>query len=258
MGLLDRRIALVTGAARGNGEGIARGLAQHGADVALVDVDGEGAEATAAAIASETGRRTLGFAGDVADPAQAEAMVARTVDELGGIHVLVNNAGVLLPEHSLKLTLDAWERSLRVNLTGPMLVSVAAARRMAEAGGGAIVNVTSIAAEEGFPGSAAYCASKGGLQMLTRVMAIDLAESGVRVNAIAPGIVRTAMTAPLYRTEELLARVVAPIPLGRQGEPADLVGAAVYLASDLSAWVTGETIRVDGGHTAGFHGWLAG
>ncbi|MEZ5099091.1 MAG: SDR family oxidoreductase [Thermoleophilia bacterium] len=258
MGLLDGKVALVTGAARGNGEGIARGLAQHGADVALVDVDGDGAIAAAAAIAADTGRRAIGFAGDVGDPDAAEAMVARTADELGGIHVLVNNAGVLLPEHSLKLTLESWERTLRVNLTGPMLVSVAAARRMAGDGGGAIVNVTSIAAEEGFPGSAAYCASKGGLQMLTRVLAIDLAEHGVRVNAIAPGIIRTPMTEPLYRSEEALARVLAPIPLARQGEPADLVGAAVYLASDLAAWVTGETIRVDGGHTAGFHGWLAG
>ena len=255
MGLLDGKVALVTGAARGNGADIARGLAEHGARVALVDLDAAGAQATAASIAAETGARALGLGGDVGDPDAARTMVAQTLDELDGLDVLVNNAGILDAAHFLRMTLEQWERTIRVNLTGSMLVSQAAARVMREQGGGSIVHISSVAATKAFAGSAAYCATKGGLDALTRAMAIDLAPFSIRVNSIAPGMIDTAMTEALKQNESLKDTIEAATPAGRFGVPRDLAGTIVYLASDLSDFVTGTAITIDGGLTAGFAGW---
>ncbi len=255
MGLLDETVALVTGAARGNGADIARGLAEHGAAVALVDLDGEGASKTASSIAEDTGARTVGLAGDVSDPEAAEAMVADTVEGLGGLHTLVNNAGILDAAHFLKMTAEQWDRTMRVNVTGSVLVGQAAARVMRAGGGGSIVHVSSVAAEQAFPGSTAYCASKGALNALTRAMALDLAPFSIRVNAIAPGMIDTAMTAPLKANEPVHDAIVAATPAGRIGLPRDLAGTIVYLASDLSEFVTGTVTTIDGGLTAGFSGW---
>ena len=251
MALLAGRVALITGGARGNGAGIAHGLADHGADVALADADGDGASQTAAAIAEATGQRAIGLEADVVDPAQVEAMVAQTVAEFGGVDILVNNAGIFEAAHFMKMTLESWDRTLRVNLTGSMLACQAVSKRMIETDGGAIINVTSIAADEAFHGSAAYCASKGALQMLTRVLALDLAPMGIRVNAIAPGFVKTSMTEALYSTQEAVEHIETLVPQARMGLPADLAGSVVYLASELSNWVTGATVVVDGGTTAG-------
>lgn len=255
MALLEGRVALVTGGARGNGAGIAHGLAEHGADVALADIDGEGASQTAAAISQATGQRAIGLETDLVDATQVEGMVTQTVAELGSVDILVNNAGIFEPAHFMKMTFESWDRTLRVNLTGSMLACQVAAKRMIDAGSGAIINVTSIAAEEAFHGSAAYCASKGGLQMLTRVLALDLAPMGIRVNAIAPGFVKTPMTESLYTSPEAVEYVETLVPQARMGLPADLAGTVVYLASDLSSWVTGSTVVVDGGTTAGVAGW---
>ena len=258
MGLLDGSKALVTGGARGNGAGIGRGLADNGADVVLSDIDGEAVASAAEEIAQATGRQVSGIAGDVGDPGDAQAMVDETVSRLGGVNVLVNNAGILLGGDFLEVTLEDWNKVLQVNLTGSMLVAQAAARHMAENGGGAITNVTSIGAEMAFPGAASYGASKGGLQMMTRTMALDLARVGVRVNAIAPGFIHTAMTEPLYTTDEAVANIVQHVPLDRMGMPADLAGTVVYLSSDLAEYVTGETITIDGGVRAGLAAWRSG
>ncbi|MGI9658147.1 MAG: SDR family NAD(P)-dependent oxidoreductase [Gaiellaceae bacterium] len=255
MGLLDGKVALVTGAARGNGADIARGLAEHGAAVALVDLDGDGAHATAARIAEETGTRAIGLAGDVGDPDAVKAMVNGTLEQLGGLHVLVNNAGILDAAHFLKMTPEQWERTIRVNLTGSMLVGQAAARAMREDGGGSIVQISSVAGQKAFPGSAAYCATKGGLNALTRAMALDLAPFSIRVNAIAPGMIDTAMTGALKANEPLREAIESATPVRRFGVPRDLAGTVVYLASDLSEFVTGTVVTVDGGLTAGFAGW---
>ena len=255
MALLDGKSALVTGGARGNGAGIGRGLAEHGADVVLSDIDAETVASEAEAIARSSGRRVEGIAGDVSDPRDAAAMVEHTVATLGQIDILVNNAGIFAPVDFLEMSLDSWESVLRVNLTGSMLVAQAAGREMAKTGGGSIVNITSIGAEQGFPGAASYSASKGGLQMMTRCMALDVARAGIRVNAIAPGFIKTPMTEPLYTSEEAVAHIESFVPLERMGVPADLAGTVVYLASDLAEYVTGETITVDGGVAAGFAAW---
>ncbi|MGI9657507.1 MAG: SDR family NAD(P)-dependent oxidoreductase [Gaiellaceae bacterium] len=255
MGLLAGKAALVTGGARGNGAGIGRGLAEHGADVVLADIDGDAVVSTASEIADATGRRVAGILGDVGNPADAEAMADHTVSELGRIDILVNNAGIFEPGDFLEMSLESWERVLRVNLTGSMLVAQAAARRMAKSGGGSIINVTSIGADKAFAGTTSYGASKGGLQMATRCMALDVARARIRVNAIAPGFIKTAMTEPLYTTPETVSMIEEFVPMDRMGVPADLAGTVVYLASDLAEYVTGETITVDGGVVAGFASW---
>jgi NAD(P)-dependent dehydrogenase (short-subunit alcohol dehydrogenase family) len=255
MDLLDGKVALVTGAARGNGAEIARGLATHGANVALVDINGDGAAATAEAIAKETNRQALGLAGDVGDPAAAESMVEETVSQLGGLDIVVNNAGILEAAHFLKMTIEQWDRTLRVNLTGAMLVSQCAARVMRRSGGGSIVHVSSVAGENAFPGSTAYCATKGGLNALTRAMSLDLAPFSIRVNAIAPGMIDTAMVGALKDNESLKSTIESSTPAGRFGVPEDLTGAVVFLASELSEFVTGSVLTADGGLTAGFSGW---
>ena len=255
MGLLDQKVALVTGAARGNGADIARGLAEHGAAVALVDIDADGAHATAAAIADETGVKAIGIEGDVGDPDDAQAMVDSTVEELGGVEIVVNNAGILAAAHFLKITIEDWERSLRVNLTGAMLVSQAAARVMRKSGGGSIILLSSTAGEMAFPGSAAYCSTKGGMNALTRVMALDLAPFEIRVNAIAPGMIETNMTSALSANKQLRKIIEMMTPAGRMGLPRDLAGTAVFLGSDLSEFMTGTVLTVDGGLTAGYSGW---
>ena len=258
MALLDGKAALVTGGARGNGAGIGRGLADHGADVVLADIDGDAASRTATEIADATDRQVSSIAGDVGDPDDAEAMVDHTVSKLGGIDILVNNAGILETADFLELSLESWERVLRVNLTGSMLVAQAAARRMGDTNGGSIINVTSIGAEAAFAGTTSYGASKGGLQMMTRTMALDLARVGIRVNALAPGFIKTSMTEPLYTSEKAVAVIEEFVPLERMGVPADLAGTVVYLASDLAEYVTGETITVDGGVVAGYASWRSG
>jgi len=258
MGLLDGSKALVTGGARGNGAGIGRGLAENGADVVLSDIDGEVVASAAEEIAQGTGRQVTGIEGDVGNPCEAQGMVDETISQLGGLNILVNNAGIFLAADFLEVTLADWQKVLQINLTGSMLVAQAAARHMAKNSGGAITNVTSIGAEMAFPGASSYGASKGGLQMMTRTMAIDLARVGVRVNAIAPGFIRTAMTEPLYTTNEAVANIVQHVPLDRMGLPSDLAGTVVYLSSDLAEYVTGETITIDGGVRAGLAAWRSG
>ena len=258
MALLEGKAALVTGGARGNGAGIGLGLAEHGANIVLSDVDGEAVASMADEIAQATGRSVSGILGDVTKPDDVAAMVDHTVSELGSIDILVNNAGILEAIDFLEMSLESWERVIGINLTGAMLVAQAAGRKMADSGGGSIINVTSIGAEEAFAGAASYGASKGGLQMMTRAMALDVASAGIRVNAIAPGFIKTAMTEPLYTTPEAVAHIEEFVPLDRMGVPADLAGTVVYLASDLSSYVTGETITVDGGAVAGFASWRSG
>jgi NAD(P)-dependent dehydrogenase (short-subunit alcohol dehydrogenase family) len=243
--LLEHRVALVTGAGRGNGAAIARGLAEHGADVALADIDGAAAREQSRAIESSTGRATLALEADIALAAAAVSVVEATVKRFSRLDILVNNAGILTVEPIHELTAETWERTLAVNLSGALFCIKAAAARMD--GGASIVNITSVGAEIAAPGLAAYCASKGGLQMLTRAAAIDLAPRGIRANAIAPGLIMTDMARRLWDSPQALAATVERVPLGRAGQPRDLVGAILYLASDLSAYVTGATILVDGG-----------
>jgi NAD(P)-dependent dehydrogenase (short-subunit alcohol dehydrogenase family) len=250
MGRLDGKTALVAGAGGGIGGAGAVLLAREGAAVMCGDVDAAAAEACAAAIRSAGGKASA-LALDVASQASIDAAVARTVAELGGIDVLLDSAGVSTTASVLDLTREAWDRVLAVNLTGMFLLGQAVARQMvAQARGGSIVNVTSQLAEVGIQQKTAYLASKGGARSLTIGMALDLAPHGIRVNAVAPGPTLTGLTRDRFADDDVRAWTLSRIPLGRIGEPADLAGAIVFLASDEARWVTGTTIAVDGGYLA--------
>ena len=249
MGMLDGKKALVTGAARGNGAAIARLLAAEGAGVALFDLDGQGAVAEAARIADATGAATLGGAADVCNAAAVAAAVAQTVGAFGRIDILVNNAGVFLDSPLPGLDMDVWDKTLAINLTGPArFIDAVAPLMIAQGDGGAIVNITSIAASVGFGSYAAYCASKSGLMGLTRGAAIALAPHRIRVNAVAPGTIATEMTKELYANPAALAAMLRRIPLGYIADSPVVAAAVLYLVSDLSAYVNGTELVVDGGY----------
>jgi len=250
MGRVQGKVALVAGAGGGIGGAAAEGLARDGASVACADIDGAAAEAVAERIHAAGGRATAA-ALDVRDRAAIDAAVAGTVREFGRLDVLLDCAGVSHGGSFLDLDHDEWERVIAVNLTGMFHLGQAAARQMVrQGGGGSIINVTSQLAEVARPERAAYVASKGGGRSLTHAMALDLAAHGIRINAIAPGPTLTGLTRASYADPERRRATIAQIPLGRLGEPQDLVGAILFLASDESLWVTGSTVTVDGGYNA--------
>ena len=250
------RVVIVTGAGAGNGKAFALGFAREGADLACVDARAETAEETAGAVRA-LGRRALALGADVSVVADVDRMVRATVAELGRVDVLVNNAGIRLITPLLDIGEEEWDRHLDVDLKGPFLCLQAVAKQMLRQGsGGVIINITSTASEEGSPGRAHYCSAKGGLKMLTKVAALELAQYGIRVNAIAPGPIETAMTAMLRETPEQTAAAARRMPLGRWGQSEDLVGAALFLASEEASWVTGINLWVDGGALAGRPGEL--
>lgn len=242
---LRDKVALITGAGRGIGRALARAFSQEGAHVVIAEIDSQsGAEA--AAEISDAGRRSLFVQADLSRKDEIAAMVNKVLAEFGRIDVLINNAGIHLTTPFLDVSEGDYDRVLSVNLKGPFFCGQAVARHMAEAGGGSIVNMSSVSAEIADPGSSAYCVSKGGLQMMTRCMALELAKHHVRVNAIMPGTIRTELGG-WYETEEARIYLEQRVPWGRFGRPDEVAGAAVFLASDESAYVTGASILVDGG-----------
>jgi glucose 1-dehydrogenase len=250
MGRVEGKVALVAGAGGGIGGAAAEGLAREGASVACADIHAAAVEAVAARIRVAGGRATA-TALDVRDRAAVDAVVAATVREFGKLDVLLDCAGVSHGGSFLDLEGGEWERVIAVNLTGMFHLGQAAARQMVrQGGGGSIINVTSQLAEVARPERAAYVASKGGGRSLTHAMALDLAAHGIRVNAIAPGPTLTGLTRAGYADPERRRATIAQIPLGRLGDPQDLVGAILFLASDESLWVTGSTVTVDGGYNA--------
>jgi glucose 1-dehydrogenase len=246
-GRLAGRIALVTGASSGIGEAIALGFAREGADV-IVHYRTRQNEADA--IAEEIrgmGRRAHVVQGDVADAGQVAQMMADAT-ALGPLSVVVCNAGTHRRVPFLEIDEAMWDWVLDTDLKGPFLVGQAAAKQMVQGGtGGSILMTSSVSAYSAQPELVHYQAAKAGVAMLVRGMALELAPHGVRVNAIAPGLVETNLTTRVFRTPDVLAARVGRIPLGRAGQPDDMVGAAIFLASDESAWMTGSTITVDGG-----------
>jgi len=242
------KVALVAGAGGGIGGAAAEGLAREGAAVVCADIDNAAAEATAARIRSSGGRASA-IALDVRDRSAVDAAVAATVREFARLDVLLDCAGVSHGGNFLDLDHSEWQRVIAVNLTGMFHLGQAAARQMVrQGGGGSIINVTSQLAEVARPERAAYVASKGGGRSLTQAMALDLAPHGIRVNAVAPGPTLTGLTRASYADPERRRATLAQIPLGRLGDPQDLVGAILFLASDESRWVTGSTVTVDGGY----------
>jgi NAD(P)-dependent dehydrogenase (short-subunit alcohol dehydrogenase family) len=245
-GLLEGRIALVTGAGSGIGEGIARGMAQEGARLVAVDIDAGAAERTARAI----GGGARSFACDVGDRQHCDALAASVRRELGAISVLVNNAGIIRRGTVSDANARAdWAATLRVNLDGPYLMATAFLDQLKESKG-AIVNIGSIQSFVALPNSAAYTTSKGGVRALTKALAIELSPLGIRVNAIGPGLIATPLNAKARENPAYMKNFEGRIPLGRIGTPEDIAPVAVFLASDMARYVTGVTLPVDGGFLA--------
>ena len=244
------KAAVVTGGAMGNGRAIALGLAREGADIVVADVNLPLAESTCAE-ARALGRRTLAIQTDVSKKSEVEDLFQRTLDEFGRIDILVNNAGVTSRQDILKLAEEEWDRVLDINLKGVFLCTQAAAKAMVDLGiRGKIINISSVAANRGVPYSAHYAASKAGVELFTQSAAKALAKLGVYVNAIAPGVMETAMLKPFLEEPGRLEQYLESSPFGRIGHPEDLVGAVVFLASSASDFITGIVVRVDGGSLA--------
>jgi NAD(P)-dependent dehydrogenase (short-subunit alcohol dehydrogenase family) len=249
---LSNRVAIVTGSARGLGQALAEGLARQGARVVVCDLNQEGARATADRIRA-AGGEAVSTCVDVADAESCNALVCFAAEQFGRVDVLVNNAGIDIAEPAGEVTEEVWSKILDVNLKGVLNASQSAIRQMrAQGGGGSIINISSIAGLVAIPGLTAYSAAKGGVLLLTRVMALELARENIRVNAIAPGYLENIMEG--MRSEhakpETEKRIRTRTPLGRRARLSELVGPVVFLASDAASYITGTVLAVDGGYTA--------
>jgi NAD(P)-dependent dehydrogenase (short-subunit alcohol dehydrogenase family) len=239
---LDGRVCIVTGAAQGIGEACARRFAREGAKVVLGDV----ADVRGQALAQELGGLYVHC--DVGEKVQVDALVAQAMRAHGRIDVLVNNAGIFKAADFLEITEEDFDAVLRVNIKGSFLMGQAVAREMAKAGRGAIVNMSSVNAVLAIPNIASYNVSKGGINQLTRVMALALVDKGIRVNAVAPGTIATELAAKAVLTsEEAKKKIMSRTPMKRLGEPSEVADVVAWLASDAASYVTGEIVVVDGG-----------
>ena len=238
------RVALVTGAARGIGYASAEALAEDGARPVLVDIDAD----SVAEAAERLGSGAVGIACDMGVPDQIAALFDRVEAEIGPVSVLVNNAGIAMPGDFLETPFETWERVIAVNLTGSFLALQRAARTMVkEKIAGAVVNMSSINAQVAIPAIAPYCASKGGIMQLTKASALALAPHNIRVNAVGPGSIDTAMMAGVNANPEAMKMVLSRTPLQRVGTPREIGDVVAFLASAKASYITGETIYVDGG-----------
>ena len=242
---LKGRVCIVTGGAQGIGEACARRFAREGAKVVLADID----DARGQAVAAELQATYVHC--DVGDKAQVDALVARTLQAHGRIDVLVNNAGIFKAADFLDITEADWDAVIDVNLKGSFLVGQAVAREIVKTGGGAIVNMSSVNGVMAIPTIASYNASKGGINQLTRAMALSLADRGIRVNAVAPGTIATDLAQKaVLGSAEARDRIMSRTPLRRLGDPAEIASVCAFLASDAASYMTGEVVVVDGGRLA--------
>jgi len=246
---LKGKSVLVTGAARGLGKEIALSLAQWEASVIIADLEHPGA--TEQAIA-DMGARCMAVKTDIAEEKQVKALADRVAARFGQADILINNAGISQLDYTptQDLPVEQWDEILRVNLRGTFLCCKHFGRLMIDKGGGAIVNIASTAGITGVPRAPAYCASKAGVILLTKSLALEWARYNVRVNAVAPHYLKTDLTGGLRDSDEVYSKLTQPIPLKRFGETSEIAGAVIYLASQASTYTTGTTLTVDGGYLA--------
>ncbi len=247
---LADQVAIVTGGGGGLGREIAMGLSEFGARLTIADLEMGRAEATAREI-RDAGGKARALEVDVTSPSSVRSLADVVATGEGRIDILVNAAGVFTVAPAVDLSPEAWKRVLDVNLTGVFLVSQAVGAVMLRQGRGKIINLASVSSQVGNPGYAAYAASKGGVALLTKVLGVEWCRRGVNVNAIGPAFTETSMTRSYLEGEGRRDFVLSKIPMERLGEPRDLVGAVVFLASSASDFVVGQTIYVDGGRTLG-------
>ena len=248
---LPGKVAIVTGGRRGIGRAVALALAEAGADIAICDrvIEDDELKAVAEEV-RRLGRRSLAVQADITHKTDVESLVQRVIDEFGVIDILVNNAAMNIRAPLLELGEDGWDRVIDTDLKGCYLCSQAAGKRMVDQKRGNIINIASTAAIKAAPQMGAYCIAKAGVVMLTRVLALELAKYNIRVNAIAPYMVKTKFSQPLWGDPEILNQLESEIPLGRLAGPGDIIGSVLFLASDASSYITGHTIIVDGGLSA--------
>jgi glucose 1-dehydrogenase len=245
---LQNKVAIVTGAATGIGKAIATAMANEGASV-VIDYVGAPAAANAAVQSIQSaGGKALAVAADVSNPDQVNQLIQKTVDSLGRLDILVNNAGLEYKHPFPEYPFELWQKVIAVDLTGPYLCAQAAAKAMIRQGsGGRIINISSVHEDLPMPTNAPYCAAKGGLRMLMRTIAVELAPYKINVNNIAPGAIHTPIDADVEADREIEGKLMAEIPLGRWGKPEEVADLAVFLASDSASYCTGGTYFVDGG-----------
>jgi len=242
---LDGKFALITGGGRGIGRAIVDAFAHEGAHIAIAEIDAKIGQDTVEAVKA-MGRRAIFVPTDVSKKNKLDTMVARVLDEFGQIDILVNNAGIHISKPFLEVSEELYDRTLNTNLKSHFFCSQAVARHMADQRRGKIINMSSVSSELADPGASHYCVGKGGLQMLTRATALELAEYNIQVNAICPGTIKTKLT-PWYETQDAIDYCKKFVPAGRFAAPEEVAGAAVFLASDESNYVTGASLVVDGG-----------
>jgi len=255
MGRFDGRVAVITGAARGIGFGTATRFADEGASIAIVDLDESAASEAAGKLPLSDGARAIGIGADIGKADDVDAAVARVVEELGGLHILVNNAGITRDNLLFKMTEEDWDLVMNVHLKGAFLMTRAAQKHFVAQKYGKILNLSSVSAL-GNRGQANYSAAKMGIQGFTRTLGIELGPFGINANAIAPGFIATEMTdATAARVgmpvEEFRAAAAQANPVRRVGYPEDIAAAAAFLCSDEASYITGQTLYVDGGAKLG-------
>ncbi len=245
---LDNKVAIITGAATGIGQAIAITMAREGASVVVDYVGKPGTADDTVHQIESAGGKVLAVLADVSQPDQVANLIGSAVSTFGKLDIFVNNAGIEYKHPITEFPLDQWNKIIAVNLTGPFLCMQAAAKQMMTQGGaGRIINISSIHQDLPMPTNAPYCASKGGLRMLMRTVAVELGPHGITVNNIGPGAVYTPIDADVQANPEMEKALMAEIPLGRWGQPVEIANLAVFLASDDAAYITGSTYYIDGG-----------
>jgi 2-deoxy-D-gluconate 3-dehydrogenase len=249
---VDDKVALVTGGGSGIGRALAEGLAICGADVIITEISSkmEIAEQAAREIAEATGKKALALPLNLPDLKSIDEMVTTAVAQMGRIDVLVNNAGIQIAKPSLEVTEADWDAVLDINLKGAFFTCQRVGKEMVKQKSGRIINIASQNGVIGYYRRAAYCSAKAGMVNLTRVLALEWAEYGINVNAVGPTFIRTPLGEQTFKDPKIYNDLVSRIPLGRIGEPEEVVGAVVFLASESASLVTGHTLLVDGGWTA--------